>query len=176
MRSKPLYIDQQEIQMKTTLFAMAAGLVIATSQPALIASASAAEPTYGAPISLEDARQVASTADATAKTLGLHDSIVVVDPSGALVLVNTMTDTQYASADIAIAKASTAARFRRPSKVFDDAVSGGRIGMAFLTGATPIQGGVPLMRAGKVIGAVGISGGTGDQDQQVATAAAAAVH
>ena len=88
-----------------------------------------------------------------------------------------MQDTQTGSVDLAIEKAKTAALFRRSTKLFQDAVAGGGEGLRLLrlTGAIPIDGGIPIIENGKLVGAVGISGGSGDQDGQTAMAGAAAV-
>ena len=129
---------------------------------------------YGLPISIESAKNVAAAAVAEADKNGLNDAIAIVDTGGSLVYFEKMQDTQTGSVDLAIEKARTAALFRRPSKVFQDAVAAGGEGLRLLrlTGAIPIEGGVPIIVNGKLIGAIGVSGGTGAQDSQVAAAGA----
>jgi uncharacterized protein GlcG (DUF336 family) len=99
-------------------------------------------------------------------------AIAIVDPAGDLVYFERMDDTQVGSVDVAIAKARTAARFKRATKVFQDAVAAGGEGLRMLglPGAVPVEGGVPIVVAGKYIGAIGASGGTSAQDGQVAAA------
>jgi len=96
----------------------------------------------------------------------------VVDPHGALVYYERMEDTQYASNDIAIGKARAAATYRRPTRAFADVINKGGPATATLPGVFASPGGVPLMVDGKVIGAVGVSGVTGDQDEQCSMAGA----
>ena len=88
-----------------------------------------------------------------------------------------MDDTQVGSVDVAIAKARSAARFKRPTKAFQDALAAGGEGLRILAlnGAIPVDGGVPLVVGGKIVGAIGMSGGTSAQDGQAAAAGAAAV-
>src|SRR5262249_16794584 len=103
--------------------------------------------------------------------------IAVVDPSGTLVYYEKMDNTQTGSAHIAIDKAKTAAMFKRPSKVFQDAVSGGGAGLRVLglQGATPVEGGVPIIINGQIVGAIGVSGASSEQDGVCAQAGANAV-
>jgi uncharacterized protein GlcG (DUF336 family) len=96
----------------------------------------------------------------------------VVDHGGFLIYFERMDNTQLGSVEIAIEKARTAALFRRPSKAFEDALAGGRMAILGLRGALPLEGGVPLISGGKLVGA---SGGTGQQDGQVAQAGASAI-
>ena len=116
----------------------------------------------------------AAAAVAEARKNNWKDAIAIVDTGGYLVYFEKMQDTQTGSVDLAIEKARTAALFRRPTKVFQDGVAAGGEGLRLLrlTGAIPIDGGVPIIVDGKIIGAVGVSGGSGDQDGQVAKAGA----
>jgi uncharacterized protein GlcG (DUF336 family) len=125
---------------------------------------------------LNEASTLSAAAEAEAKKLGLGMAIAIVEPTGDLVLVRKMDNTQYSSPELAIEKARSSARFRRPTKEFEDGVAGGRNAILGLPGAIPIQGGVPVLRAGKLIGAIGVSGGTSVQDNQVAQAAADSFH
>jgi uncharacterized protein GlcG (DUF336 family) len=121
-------------------------------------------PGYGNPINLETARKVAAAALAEGKKNGWTVAVAIVDPAGDLVYFERMDDTQIASAQICQDKARTAARFKRPSKSFEEALAGGRLAILGLGGATPVEGGIPLVVAGKIIGAIGVSGVTSQQD------------
>jgi uncharacterized protein GlcG (DUF336 family) len=133
-------------------------------------------PPYGAPVSLADAKKAAAAAVAeVAKVGSAPDAIAIVDHGGFLIYFERMDNTQLGSVEIAIEKARSAALFRRPSKVFEDAVAGGRNAILALRGAMPIEGGVPIIAGGKLVGAIGASGGTAQQDGQVAKAGADAI-
>jgi uncharacterized protein GlcG (DUF336 family) len=101
--------------------------------------------------------------------------IVVVDDGGHVMLLERLNDTQVASVDVGIGKARTAAIFRRPSKVFEDQIRDGRVASLALPGATPLQGGVPLIVNDRVVGAIGVSGNTPQEDEDIAKAGAAAL-
>ena len=96
--------------------------------------------------------------------------IVIVDEGGHPIHMSRIDDTQYGSIDIALGKAQTATALKRPSKALEDAVAGGRTAILGLKGLTPLQGALPVVVNGQVIGAVGVSGGTSQQDEQVAKA------
>jgi len=145
--------------------------------PAPAATPAAPPLPYGPPIVVETAKKAAAVALAEAKKNGWFMAIAVVDPSGTLVYYEKMDNTQTGSAHVAIDKAKTAAMFKRPSKVFQDAVAGGRPGLRVLglQGATPIEGGVPIIINGQIVGAIGVSGGSSEQDGVCAQAGANAV-
>ena len=124
-------------------------------------------------ITLEVAKKIAAAAEAEAKKRGATVVIVVVDDGGQLLLLERLDDTQVASVEVGIGKARTAAIFRRPSKVFEDQVREGRVAALALPGATPLQGGVPIIHEGKVIGAIGVSGNTPQEDEDIAKVGAA---
>jgi uncharacterized protein GlcG (DUF336 family) len=126
-------------------------------------------------ITLEGAKAILAAAEAEALKNKWTVAIAVVDESGNLIAFHKLDDTQMGSIDIAIGKARTAARMKRPTKALEDAVAGGRTVMLAVEGITPLEGGVPVMLDGKVIGAVGVSGVTSQQDAQVAQAGAAAL-
>lgn len=132
---------------------------------------------YGAPISTEDAKKAAAAAIAEAQKNKWKMAVAIVDTGGYLVYFEKIQDTQTGSVELAIEKAKTAVLFRRPTKLFQDAVAGGGEGLRLLrlTGAIPIDGGAPLVQDGKVVGAIGISGGSGDQDGDTSRAGAAAL-
>ena len=132
---------------------------------------------YGLAISTRDAKIAAAAAIAEAERNGWNMAIAIVDPGGHRVFFEKMQNTQTGSVDIAIEKATSAALFRRPTKVFEDALAagGGNLRVLRFTGAIPIEGGVPIVVDGKVIGAIGVSGGSAAQDGQVALRGSAAV-
>lgn len=132
---------------------------------------------YGVSISTDSAKQVAAAAVAESVKNRFKMAIAVVDTGGHLVYFERMQDTQTGSVELAIEKAKTSALFRRPTKLFQDGVAGGGEGLRLLrlTGAIPIDGGMPIIQDGKVVGAIGISGGSGDQDGHIAKAGASAV-
>ncbi len=121
-------------------------------------------------LTLDGARTIAEAAIAEARRNSWNVAIAVVDAHGELVLFLKMNDVQQGSVDIAQAKARTAARMRRPTKALDDAITGGRLALLGVDGITPLEGGVPILFEGKVIGAVGVSGVTSAQDAQIASA------
>jgi uncharacterized protein GlcG (DUF336 family) len=122
-------------------------------------------------ISLEGARALADAGIAEASRRGWTVAVAVVDPAGGLVLFHCMDGTQPASQDIAIAKARTAARFKRPTKALEDAIAGGRMALLGVEYALPLEGGVPVVADGTIVGAVGVSGMTSAEDGVVAAAA-----
>ncbi len=131
---------------------------------------------YGPPITLGAAKQVMAAAEAEAAKNGWGVAIAIVDSGANLVMLHRLDNAQLSSVLIAEAKAKTAAEFRRPTKVFEDAVAGGGIGLRVLTfGASVAEGGVPIVSNGTIIGAIGVSGVQSHQDAQVAQAGADAV-
>ena len=157
--------------MKTsTLRAMAAALAVATVMPAAVRAELPSKPV----LTLEAARRVGAAAYAEAVKRGATVVIAVVDDGGHVVLLERLNDTQVASVEVGIGKARTAAIFRRPSKVFEDQIRDGRVAALALPGATPLQGGVPLEVNGRVVGAIGVSGNTPQEDEDIAKAGAAA--
>jgi glc operon protein GlcG len=124
-------------------------------------------------LTLDAAKKIAAAAEVEAKKRGAMVVIVVVDDGGHLLLLQRLDNTQVASVEVGIGKARTAAIFRRPSKVFEDQVREGRVAALALPGATPLQGGVPIVLEGKVIGAIGVSGNTPQEDEDIANVGAA---
>ncbi len=129
---------------------------------------------YGSPIGVEQAKKIAAPAIAEAVKNHWTIAVAIVDPAGNLVYYEKMDNTQLGSANVAIDKARSAARFKRPTKEFQDAVAGGGAGMRILAleGAVPLEGGFPLLMDGKIVGAIGASGATSAQDAQCAKAGA----
>lgn len=132
---------------------------------------------YGPTVSVENAKKAAAAALVEARRGNWNMAVAVVDTDGILVYYEKMDNTQIGSADVAIDKARTAVRFKRPSKAFQDLVAGGGAGLRVLglPGAVPIEGGIPLMMNGQIVGAIGVSGDAADHDGLCATAGAAAV-
>lgn len=124
-------------------------------------------------LTLDGAKTIAAAAEQKAKTEGAKVVIAVVDEGGNLLVLERLDDTQVASVNVGIDKARTAAIYRRPSKVFEDQVKNGRVSALALHGAVALQGGVPIIVGGNVIGAIGVSGETPSQDEDIALAGAA---
>ena len=156
---------------KAEHFIVAAALLVGVAVPAG-AQQPPPPPTtpYGPPIGLEAAKKAMAAAEAEAVKNNWPMAIVILDSTGHIVMLHRLDNTQYGSIRVAEDKAHTALDFRRPSKVFEDLVAQGGIGMRTLglRGATPLEGGVPIVADGKIIGAVGVSGATAQQDGQVA--------
>jgi glc operon protein GlcG len=132
---------------------------------------------YGAPISLENAKKAAAAAIAEARKNNWTMALAVVDPSGILVYYEKIDNTQIGSSQVAINKARSAALFKRPTKSFEDQLAKGGDGLRTLglEGAVPVEGGVPIVMEGKIVGAIGMSGGTSAQDAQCAQVGADAL-
>ncbi len=132
---------------------------------------------YGAPIALEAARKAAAAALAEARKNGWIMAVAIVDPAGDLVYYERMDHVQTGSTRVWIATARSAALFKRPSKAFQDAVAGGGAGLRVmaLEGAVAVEGGVPLVMDGKIVGAIGLSGDVSENDGKCAQAGAEAL-
>ena len=131
---------------------------------------------YGPPISLEVALKVVAAAEAEAKKHNLPVAVTVVDSAGFLVAFHRLDNTQLGSIEISLQKAKTSALFRRPSKYFEDAIAQGGSGLrALRTGVMPVEGGLPIIQDGKIIGAIGVSGAKVSEDGQIARAGLAAI-
>ena len=159
---------------KAEHFIVAAALLVGAAIPVAAQQPAAPPPPpttpYGAPIGLEAAKKAMAAAEAEAVKNNWPMAIVILDSTGHIVMLHRLDNTQYGSIRVAEDKAHTALDFKRPSKVFEDLVAQGGIGMRTLglRGATPLEGGVPIIADGKIIGAVGVSGATAQQDGQVA--------
>jgi uncharacterized protein GlcG (DUF336 family) len=149
-------------------------LLAVSLAPASVHAQSAPTP-YGAPVTSEAARKAASAALAEGRKNGWNVAAAVVDTGGVLVYFERLENTQNGSTEVSIEKARTAAAFRRPSKAFEDVVAGGKVNYLKLPGAVPIEGGLPLVVDGKIVGAIGVSGATSVQDGQCAKAGADAL-
>jgi uncharacterized protein GlcG (DUF336 family) len=157
-----------------TLAALVRGASVAAALSIGVALAGPAaaqqRPSYGPTVNLETAKKIAAGAVAEARKNSWNVAIAIVDNHGFLVYYEMMDDTQTASANIAVEKAKTAAMFRRPSKAFEDAIAGGRQAVLGLPGATPIDGGLPIVVGGRIVGGVGVSGVQSHEDAQIARA------
>ena len=134
-------------------------------------------PPYGAPITISQAKKVADAALAPARANGWTVVIAIADPGGHLVYLEKMDQTQVGSVAIAQDKARSAAIFKRPTKTFQERLASGGAGLLVLglAGAVPVEGGLPILLEGKLIGALGISGGSSAEDEACAAAGAAAL-
>ncbi|HSF15467.1 MAG TPA: heme-binding protein [Vicinamibacteria bacterium] len=123
-------------------------------------------------LTLAAARKIITAAESEARERGVGVVTVVVDDAGNIIQLSRMDTAQVASVEVGIGKARTAAIFRRPSRVFEEQIAQGRVAALALTGATALQGGVPVLVDGKVVGAVGVSGDTPAVDEAIAIAGA----
>jgi glc operon protein GlcG len=142
----------------TLLILLCAGTAKAQQMPAA----------YGADISLENAKKAAAAALAETKKNNWNMAVAVVDTHGTLVYYEKLDNTQFASAQLAINKARSSAIFKRPTKALQTALAAGGDGLRVLglEGAVPVEGGNPIVMDGKIVGAIGLSGGTSAQDDQ----------
>ena len=164
------------VKLTTTLKMLicAGGLALLMALPA---KAQTPPPPYGPPIGIENARKVMAAAEAEAVKNNWAVVIVIIDSGGHLVMLHRRDDVQLSSIEISQGKAKTALMFKRPSKVLDDAISGGGPGLRFLAlkDIVPLEGGIPLLLDGKIVGAIGVSGVLSSQDAQTARAGAEAL-
>jgi glc operon protein GlcG len=154
--------------------ALSAGPAFA-QQPA--APASSSNLPYGPPVTLDQAKRAMSAAELEAAKNSLQVAITILDSGGNWVMFHRFDNTQLSSIQFSEGKARTALEFKRPSKALDDAIAGGGAGLRLLAlkNITPIEGGVPLIVDGKIVGAIGVSGSLSSQDAQIAKAGADAL-
>ncbi len=144
-----------------------AAVVLCVAVPA----SAQAPPPYGAPVTLEQAKKIMAGAEAEAKKNSWPMVIVILDSGGQMVMLQRLDNAQWGSVDVAREKARAAVAFRRPTKVFQDLIAQGGANLRLLSlGYSVLEGGVPIIVDGKVIGAVGVSGATSQQDAQTAQA------
>jgi uncharacterized protein GlcG (DUF336 family) len=154
-----------------TRFTILAGallaLISATSAPA-----QTVPPPYGPPLGIESARKVMAAAEAEAAKNNWAVVIAIIDSGGHVVMMHRYDNVQLSSIEISQGKAKTALMFKRPTKVLDDAISSGGTGLRFLAlkDIVPLEGGVPIIVDGKIVGAIGVSGVLSSQDAQIARA------
>ncbi len=147
---------------------MIAGCAVALATAG--ASAQDKRPGYGPSVDVAGAKKIAAGVIAECRKNSWNVAVAVVDPHGFLIYFERMEDTQWGSNDVAIGKARSAATYRRPTRAFADAINKGGPATATLGGVYASPGGLPIFVEGKVTGAVGVSGVTGDQDEQCAQA------
>ena len=121
-------------------------------------------------LTLSIAKKIAAAAEAEASANKWNVVVAILDDGGNLLYLQRMDGTQIGSVDVAIAKGQSAIKFKRPTKVFEDALSGGRQAILKLPGAIPVEGGLPLVVDGQFLGAIGVSGVQSNQDGQIAKA------
>ncbi len=152
--------------------ALASALLCAGLFAAAPAVAQPAPLPYGGAVTLANAKKAAAAAEAYAAGKGWKMAIAIVEPSGSMIYFGKMDDTQYGSIKVATNKAVSAALFRRPTQVFHDLLAKGA-DFTYLTqleGANAVPGGFPIVAGGKIVGAIGCSGGTGAQDSETCKA------
>lgn len=152
-------------------------LAVAAAPHVAMAQAPAPPPPYGPAITFDQAQKVMVAAQAEARKNNWNVVIAVVDSGGHLTMRQRFDNTSHASIDVAKGKAVTAVNFRRPSKALEDVIAGGGLGLRLLRidGLTPVEGGIPIVLDGKIIGGIGVSGVTSAQDAQIARAGADAL-
>lgn len=155
--------------MSFRTFAAAIGFALLAASPA---AAQQTPPPYGAPITLEMAKKIMTGAEAEAVRNSWPVYIVIVDSGGNTVMLQRMDNAQLGSLELAKGKAQTAVSFKLPTKALEDAISAGGSGLRLTTlkNITPLEGGLPIVADGKVIGAIGVSGVLSAQDAQIARA------
>ena len=156
-------------------FARAAGPGLA-QQPSAQAPSAATLP-YGPPITLDQAKRAMAAAELEAATNSWQVAITILDSGGNMIMFHRVDNAQLSATTVSEGKARTALEFKRPSKALDDAIAAGGAGMRLLAlkDITPLEGGIPVIVDGKIIGAIGVSGALSSQDAQVAKAGADAL-
>lgn len=159
---------------KSILASFFAILIVATGSMNVVAQM---PNPYGTPITLEAAKKAADAALAEAAKNKWKMVAAIVDPSGNLIYFEKMDNAELAAVDIAIGKARSAVLYKRPTKALQDALAAGGVGLRVLRlpGAMPVEGGIPLLVDGKIIGAIGVSGEASEHDNQCAGVGAAVV-
>ena len=144
----------------------------AQAQTPPAAPAAAPVPNYGAAITFDQAKKMMAAAEAHARANNWQVAIAIVDSSSQLVAFSKQDGTQHVSVSIAQGKAVTSVNFRRPTKALEDGIAAGGAGLRILSlpGVTPLEGGIPIVVDGKIIGGIGVSGVLSTQDAQVARA------
>lgn len=131
---------------------------------------------YGPNIGLVAAKNIAAAAAEAATKMKINVVIVIVDTGGNPLYLERFDVVQYGSVDAALHKAKCSVAYKRPTKVFEDLIGGGKTAYLTLDGVSAVEGGVPILQDGKIIGAIGVSGGTAAQDGQIASAGAKVIN
>jgi uncharacterized protein GlcG (DUF336 family) len=166
---------------KATILSLAFGAALLVATTTASAQTQPATPPpppapYGMPITNDQAKKAMAAAEAEAKKNNWPVAIVILDSGGQMVMMQRLDNTQWGSTDIAKEKARSAVALRRPTKALQDAIAQGGVNLRFLsTGFSVLEGGVPIVVDGKIIGSIGVSGVTSQQDAQTAQAGADAV-
>jgi uncharacterized protein GlcG (DUF336 family) len=174
----PSAVSEEVMTMSRMLaFVCAFAACVAAGSAVAPAAAQQTTPPYGSPITLEDAKRVMAAAELEAAKNSWQVAITILDSGGNLVMFHKVDNTQLASITASEGKAKTALTFKRPSKVLDDAIAAGGAGLRLLAvkDITPLEGGMPILVDGKIIGAIGVSGALSSQDAQVAKTGADAL-
>jgi len=163
---------RRTIASALALFISAAGLLLGSSAVMAQTASPALPPPYGPPINLEVAKQVMAGAEAEAEKNKWPVVIAIVDSGGNMVMLHRRDDAQLSAIQTAEGKARTAVLFKRPTKLLDEVISGGGSGLRYLAlkDVLPLEGGVPIVIDGKIVGAIGVSGVLSAQDTQIARA------
>jgi glc operon protein GlcG len=158
-------------------FALSAGSAIGPALAQAPAAPSAASPPYGPPITLDQAKRAMAAAELEAAKNSWQVAITILDSGGNMIMFHRVDNAQLSATTVSEGKARTALEFKRPSKALDDAIAAGGAGMRLLAlkDITPLEGGLPVIVDGKIIGAIGVSGSLSSQDAQVAKAGADAL-
>ena len=157
------------MRMARLLSLLVAGLLVVVGSAS--AQAPAPPPAYGAPISLEQAKKVMAGAEAEAKKNNWPVVIAILDSGGQLVMLQRLDNAQWGSVEIAKEKARSSVALRRPTKALQDLIGQGGANLRLLNiGYSVLEGGIPILVDGKIVGAVGVSGVTSQQDAQIAQA------
>jgi glc operon protein GlcG len=158
-------------------FALSAGSAIGPALAQAPAAPSAASPPYGPPITLDQAKRAMAAAELEAAKNSWQVAITILDSGGNMIMFHRVDNAQLSATTVSEGKARTALEFKRPSKALDDAIAAGGAGMRLLAlkDITPLEGGIPVIVDGKIIGAIGVSGSLSSQDAQVAKAGADAL-
>jgi glc operon protein GlcG len=149
-----------------------AGAICIALLAAFPVAAQTMPPPYGPPLQIENARKIMTAAEAEAIRNNWSVVIAIIDSGGNLVMLHRMDDVQLSSIELSQGKAKTALMFKRPTKVLDEAISSGGVGLRFLAlrDIVPLEGGLPILIDGKIVGAIGVSGVLSAQDAQIARA------
>ena len=160
--------------MKQSLFRSLGVVLTSLTLASAIRAQTAPPAAYGMPLGVDAAKKIAAAAVAEARKNSFTMAIAVVDTAGNLVYFEKMDGTQTGSVNVSIEKARSAVLFKRPTKSFQDTVAQGGVGLRMLglPGAVPVEGGIPLIEGGKIVGAIGASGGSSAEDGQCAQAGA----
>jgi uncharacterized protein GlcG (DUF336 family) len=156
---------------------LSAGSALAQTPAAPAPAASTANLPYGPPIPLDQAKRAMAAAELEAAKNSWQVAITILDSGGNIVMFHRIDNAQLSATTVSEGKARTALEFKRASKALDDAIAGGGAGLRLLAlkNITPIEGGMPLVADGKIIGAIGVSGALSSQDAQIAKAGADAL-